>query len=113
MGTLPSKRLPDAEVEAAKRVARASVHRDAEVKPEWPHRFIITNPWPYTDTQVAQIIARQGTVDVAGIDEYHTAEIAADREAQLNAPHQQAAAADRPPLVVQWADPLRRIAANA
>src|SRR5262245_57359580 len=103
MGILPLKRLPNAEIDATKWVAWSTIEGYAEVEPEWPHRCIIANPWSDTDAQLAQIIPRQSTIDIAGIDEHHTAEIAADREAQLNAPHQQAAAADGPPLVVKRA----------
>ena len=89
------------------------VQGDAEVESERPDRRIITNPWPDADTQIAQIIAWRSTVDIASIDEHHAAEVAADREAQLNAPDQQAVAAKGSPFVVQWADPIRGIAANA
>ncbi len=80
---------------------------------KWPDGSIIANPRPYPDAKIAQIIAEATTVDIASIDEYHPAEIAGDREAQFNTSHQQAVAADRPPLAVQRADPIGRIAADA
>src|SRR5215475_12499668 len=108
-----SKGLTDAEVQATEFVVRPRIHRDTEIDAERPDGSIIANPRPYPDAQVAEIIAEAPAVDIASVDEDDPAEIASDGEAELNASQQQAVTAERPPLAVQRADSIWRIAADA
>src|SRR5262245_37110653 len=100
---LQSIRLTDAEMQPPPARLRAAVHEQtvdwiqlpADVETDGPDRRLIAESRPHRVAEIAEANAAGFGPDVAGVEERHHPELAAQRRAQFFAEREHAVAADR------------------
>src|SRR5262245_15715334 len=117
----PLERLSDAEVNAPAAIARFAVHEQtgnrvelvAEVEAERTDRRLVAQPRSDRVAKIVELDPERLCPDVAGIEEEHGAEAAAERGAKLLAEQEHAVAADRQSRSAERAHLVASPSANA